>query len=162
MEAPGGVENDDVVALATPGFEGAAGDRHRPLAGDDRQRGNTDLAAELRQLLLRRRPLHIERGHQHLLAFAGLQAQRDLRGGRGLARALQPDQHDRDRRGRVEVEPIPAGRRRAAAEHLDQMIVNDLDDHLAGGDRAQHLLPGRPLAHRGDEVAHHRQGDVGL
>src|SRR5258707_14325912 len=42
------------------------------------------------------------------------------------------------------------------------MIVNDLDDHLPGSDRAQHLLPGRPLAHRGDEVAHHRQGDVGF
>jgi len=40
--------------------------------------------------------------------------------------------------------------------------MNNLDDHLAGGDGAQHLLPDCPLAHRGDEVAHHRQGDVGL
>ena len=84
----------DVVALAAPDLQRAPGDLDRALAGDDRQGGDADLAAELGQLLLRRRPLHVERGHQHLLALAVLQAQRDLGGGRRLARALQPDQHD--------------------------------------------------------------------
>ena len=59
------------------------------------RRRDADLRAERGQLLLRRRPLHVERGHQHLLALARLEAQRDLGGGRGLARALQADQHDR-------------------------------------------------------------------
>ena len=109
MEPPGGVEDDDVVAFAAPGFEGAAGDRHRPLAGDDRQGRNAGLASELRQLLLRRGALHVERGHQHFLALAVLQAQRNLGCGCRFARALQPDQHDPDRRGRVKVKaPISA------------------------------------------------------
>ena len=55
-----------------------------------------------------------------------------------------------------------AARRLAAAEHLDEMVVHDLDDHLPRRHRAQHLLADRLLAHRVDEIAHHRQRDVGL
>ena len=40
--------------------------------------------------------------------------------------------------------------------------MHDLDHHLPRGHRPQHLLPDRPLAHRGDEIAHHRQGDIGF
>ena len=66
-----------------------------------------------------------------------------------------------DRRRRVEVEPVgPA--RLAAAEHLDEVVVDDLDDHLARRDRAQHLLPDRLLAHPADEIAHDRQRDIGF
>ena len=50
----------------------------------------------------------------------------------------------------------------AAAEHLDEMIVHDLDDHLPRRHRAQHLLADRLLAHAVDEVAHHRQRDIGF
>jgi hypothetical protein len=74
--------------------------------------------------------LHVERGHQHLFALARLEAQRHLARGRRLARALQPHQHDADRWGRVQVNPVAAGRRLAAAEHIDQMVVDDLDHHL--------------------------------
>src|SRR5437868_9769128 len=42
------------------------------------------------------------------------------------------------------------------------MVVHDLDDHLPRGDRAQHLLSERPLAHRVDEIAHDRERDIGL
>ena len=51
---------------------------------------------------------------------------------------------------------------RLAAEQLDQVVVHDLDHHLTGRDALQHLLADRALAHRGDEVLDHRQGDVGL
>ena len=145
VEPAGGVEHDDVVALAcAPTCERAPGDRDRPLAGDDRQGRDADLAAELRQLLLRRRPLHVERGHQHLLALAGLEAQRDLGRGRRLARALQPDQHDR----RPAAGALRSSRRRLARAHrrpsiCDQMVVDDLDHHLARRDRAD-APPGRP------------------
>jgi hypothetical protein len=74
---------------------------------------------------------------------------------------LQPDQHDPDRRRRVEVEPA-IRRARSAAEHLDQMVVDDLDHHLRRRHRAQHLLPQRLLAHRGDKVADHRQRHIGF
>ena len=60
--------------------------------------------------------------------------------------------------GGVEVE-----RHRAlAAERLDHHVVDDLDDLLAGGDGAQHLGADGAFADLGDEVAHHRQGHVGV
>ena len=68
-------------------------------------------------------------GRHALRALA--QAIADLGAGRGLARALQADHQDDDRRDGVEVE---VGDR--AAQHLDQVIVDDLDDHLARRDRA--------------------------
>ena len=164
VEPAGGVEQHDVVALGAAHLQRAPGDRDRALAGDDRQGRDADLPAELGELLLGGRALHVEPGHQHLFPLAGLEPERDLRRGRRLAGALQPDQHDRDRRGRVEVEPAigtwPA--RLGPAEHLDEMVVDDLDDHLAGRDRAHHLLADRLLAHRGDEIAHHRQRDIGF
>ncbi len=46
MGAAGGVEQHDVVALQAGDALGAPGDRHRVLAGDDRQRVDADLAAE--------------------------------------------------------------------------------------------------------------------
>ena len=65
--------------------------------------------------------------------------------------------------GRVEVEPaLPDRRLAGAGEGLDQMVVDDLDHHLAGRDRADDILSDRLFAHRGDEVAHHRQRDIGL
>ena len=70
-----------------------------------------------------------------------------------------------DRRGRVQVDavaPSASRRRRLAAEHLDEMIVHDLDDHLPRRHRAQHLLADRLLAHRIDEIAHDRQRDIGF
>ena len=48
------------------------------------------------------------------------------------------------------------------AEHLDERVVDDLDDLLARRDRAEHLLADRLLGRLVDELADHRQGDVGL
>ena len=48
------------------------------------------------------------------------------------------------------------------AERLDQRIVDDLDDHLARRDRAQHFLADRFLGDLVDEIARDRQRDVGL
>ena len=52
--------------------------------------------------------------------------------------------------------------RAVASQHLDQVVMDDLDYHLARRYRANHILADRLLAHRGDEVAHHRQRDIGL
>ena len=48
------------------------------------------------------------------------------------------------------------------AEHLDERVVDDLDDLLARSDRAQNLLADRLLGRLVDELAHHRQRHVGL
>ena len=100
MGAPGGVEHDDVIALQARRLFGAFGDLHRRLAGDDRQSVDADLAAEHGELLLRRRTLDVERGHQHLALHPLGEALGDFRRGRRLARALQADHHDRDGRRR--------------------------------------------------------------
>ena len=157
MGAARGVEQHDVIALQPRHSLGAPGDRDRVLAQNDRQRVDADLPAQNRELLLRRRALHVERSHQHLAFVAIGKALGDLGGGRRLARALEADQHDRDRRRRVEVDRL-----RFAAERLDQRIVDDLDHHLAGLDRLDDRRADRPGAGAVDERAHDLERDVGL
>ena len=48
------------------------------------------------------------------------------------------------------------------AEHLDQLVVDDLDDLLAGRDRLDDLRADGAVAHLVGEGAHHLEGDVGL
>ena len=151
------VEHHDVVAAEPRRFERAARDLRRRLARDDRQRLDADLLAEHRELLHRGRTARVERGHQHLaLALLG-EAPRDLRRGGGFARALQADHHDGDRRRRIEVDRIGV-----RAERLDQLVVHDLDDHLARLDRLDQRDADRVLLHLVDEGAHDIERDVGF
>ena len=116
-----------------------------------------DLRAERGELLLRGGAVDVERGHHHPLRPALLEALGDLGGGGRLARALQPDHHhDRGRRD-VEVELAGIG-----AEHLDQRVVDDLDDLLPRRDRAQHVLADRLFGRLVDELARDRQRHVGF
>ncbi len=133
-DAAGGVVDDDVVAAELAGIFGAARDLQRRLSGDDRKRCDARLLAEHAELLLRGGTARVERRHQHFLAIAVRQAIGDLGGRRRFARALQADHQDADRRGGVEIDRLGVG-----AEHRDELVVDDLDDHLAGRDRAQHF-----------------------
>ena len=157
MGAPRSVEQHDVVALQTRGLLGAFRDRDRILAENDRQRGDADLLAEHGELLLRRWPLHVERRHQDPAPVAFGQALGDLGRGRRLARPLKPDQHDRDRGRRIEIDRL-----RFAAKRLDQQVVDDLDHHLAGLDRLHDRRAHRLRARAVDERAHDLEGDVGF
>ncbi len=47
-------------------------------------------------------------------------------------------------------------------QHLDQGIVDDLDDHLARRDGSQDVLADGLFLDAVDEVLDHGQGDVGL
>ena len=94
-------------------------------------------------------------GRHALRALA--QAIADLGGGRGLARALQAHHQDDDRRDGVEVE-VGDG----AAQHLDQVIVDDLDHHLARRDRADDVGADRLGPDLVDELADDGQGHVGF
>jgi hypothetical protein len=102
--------------------------------------------------------VHVERGHQHALALALLQALGDLGGGGGLAAALQADHEDR--RGRV-VDLERAGIVVAGQDVL-KLVMDDLDDLLAGRDRFRDRRAGGLLLDRLDELARHGQRDVGL
>jgi hypothetical protein len=80
-----------------------------------------------------------------------------LAGSRGFARALQTDHHDRHRRRRVKVDLL-----RVRAQRLDELVVHDLDDHLAGRDGLDDGDADRALAHLVDEGAGYIERDVGL
>ena len=86
-----------------------------------------------------------------------LEPARELAGQRRLAGALQAGEHDHRRR--LLGEPQPAG---LAAEDVDQLLVDDLDDLLGGVERARDLRALGPLLDPVDEGAHHRQRDVRL
>ena len=154
---PGGVQEDHVEALQT-------GRRHRPF-GDGRHRLalgygeglNVVLLAQQAQLLARRRPVDVKRGHHHFFALALLQAMGQFGGGGGFPAALQADHQDRRRRCRRQIQ-----RRRLGAQHLDQIVMDDLDHLLAGRDRTQDLLADGPLAHLVDEGFDHVEGDIGF
>ena len=147
-----------VVAAEGRLLLGALGDRDGVLAGDDRQGVDADLLAEDRELLHRGGAAGVERGHQDALALALLEAAGELGGGGGLARALQADHQDRRGR-RVDAEVAGLA---LAAQHVDQRVVDDLDDLLAGGDRLGDRLALGLVADLLDEVAGDRQRDVGF
>ncbi len=157
MRAPGRVEDHDVVALQPRRGFGSLGDRNRILSEDDRQGCDADLLAEHRELFLRRRTLHVERGHQHLVLVPLRQAFGDLGRSCGFARALEPDQHDRHGSRGVEIDRL-----RFRAQSLDQRIVDDLDHHLAGFDRLDDRSADRLGAGPVDKRAHDLERDVRL
>ncbi len=155
--AAGGIEQHHVVAAKFSGFQRALCDLRRLLARDDRQGRDIEVAPEHRELLHRRRAIDIERSHQHLALVAlGQPAGEFCRGG-GFAGALQADHHDRDRRHRVEVDALAVG-----SKGSDQLVMNDLHHHLAGGDRLDHGGADRLLADFFDKAPDHVERDVGF
>ena len=116
--------------------------------------GHLDLLAELLELVDRGGALQVG-GDEARLAALLAQVQRELAGGRRLARALQAGEQD-DR----ELPERETGL--ALAHQLRQLVVDDLHDLLAGRQALEDLLAERPLADGGDEVAHDREVDVRL
>ena len=159
MQPAGGVEDHHVVAGKPARLHRALGDVDRPLPLHDRQGGDVDLLAEDLELLLRRRPVDVERRHQDLLLVLLLEAARELRGRGGLTGALQPHHHQRLRRLAIEAELLLL---LVGAQHLDQLVMDDLDHLLAGGDGFQDLLADGLLPDPTDEVLDDRQRDVGF
>ena len=101
----------------------------------------------------------VERGHEHALALALLEAAGELGGGGGLAGALQADHEDRARAGesmrRWPGSPSP---RSMSIER----VVDDLDDLLAGGDGLGDGLALGLVGDGLDEVAGDGERDVGF
>ena len=132
-------------------------DRNRRLTGHDRQARDSSLVREHGELLLGGRALHVERGQERAPALLGAQPIGELGAGGGLARALQADHQDHAGRRPAQVELA-----RFAAQQIDQVVVHDLDHHLAGRDAFQDLMADRALADRADEILDDRQRHAGL
>ena len=149
------VEQHEVVAALPRRLHAGA----RDLQGGCPDRPGVDLdphlVAQLHELVDGGRTVHIG-GHQQRLASVLAQAHGQLGGGRRLAGALQPDQHH-DCRTRVEAEPMAL-----AAEHLHQLVVDDLHHLLARLDAVQDVGTQGSLPYAGDEVLHHPEVDVRL
>ena len=158
VEAACRIEQQHVDRLQLGRLQRTGGDIDRGLASDDRQSGSANLLAQHRQLLLRGRAIDVERRHQHLLAVLFLEQFGELRRSGGLARTLQADHHDHDRRKRLQIKLGGL----FAAQHLDQRIVDDLDDLLARCDRLQDRLANRLFGDIIDKAADNRQRDIGF
>src|SRR5439155_22959802 len=74
----------------------ADGERRLRRTADD---GHAELPPERLELVLRRRTVGVGGGEQRVLTLLRIPAC-ELRGGRRLARALEPDEHDHGRRMR--------------------------------------------------------------
>ena len=132
--------------------------RHRILALDDRQGIDANLHSQNRQLFHRGGAVHVERAHQHALALTLFQPPGQFGGGCGLARPLQANHQDR--RGRVV--DFQHTRVTVAGQHMDQLVMDDLDDLLARGDGFGDGLSGGFFLHGCNEIAGNGQTDISL
>ena len=117
--------------------------------------GTSRLLAQRHQLVDGRGTVRVCGDQERLAALAHDPAS-ELGRGRGLAGALQADQHH-DRRCTGHAEGAIAG-----AEHRGQLIVDDLDDLLAGVDALEDLVADRAFLDARDEVLDDLVVDVRL
>ena len=159
VEPAGGVEDEDVVAFALGLLERAPGDVDRPLAqrrsaaSARRSGGRARRAAPAPPDAARR-----ARPSAPSCARASLRRRASLAEVVVLPEPCSPTIMMTTGGTALRLKPSSA----RAAQGLDQMVVDDLHDHLRRRDRAQHLLPDRLLAHAVDEALDHRQRHVGL
>ena len=155
MEPARGVQEHHVVSVASGVLYGGFGNVHRvDLA--HLEHGNVQLPAHHLQLLDGGGAVHIAGAQQGTLALLLHQA-RQLRAVGGLACALEAHQHHH--RGRSGGD----GQLGLAAPHEGgQLLVDDLHDHLGGGEGFHHVLAHGPLGDGGDEALHHFEVHVRL
>jgi hypothetical protein len=109
------------------------------VAGDGRVHLDAGPAAEHLELVDRVRALQVRRD-QHRLVALRLEPAGQLAGQRGLTGALQAGEQDDGRRLLGELQPAAL-----AAEDVDELLVDDLDDLLAGLSAWDTSAPRRPF-----------------
>ena len=154
-QAAGGVEDDRVADLLSSGIEAAPGDGQDVRSGRGAIDGDVERFAERLELVGRGRPIRVG-GHEQRSASLFVEMPSELRGGGGLTRALQTDEHD-NRRVSGQPEGSIAGRKQR-----DQLLVDDLHDLLAGRQALEDLGPHGSFTDPGDEVLDDLEVDVGL
>ena len=154
--APRGIDDYDAGALALRLHEGSGAEIRKLLLFRGLEDGHAELLAQRAELLARGHAIWVRRDEQRLRAILA-QMEGELGGRCGLARSLEADEHDHRRWfGRHRQ------RRRAAAEDVHQLFVDDGDDLLRAAEALHHFGAERPLADGGDELADDLEVDVGF
>ena len=135
LQPPRRVQQHMGAAFATGRIHGPGRDRHHVLFTRLVHHRDVDRRPEGRQLVSCRRAIRIA-GHEQRPSTVPRQSQRQLSGRRRLPGALQTHEHDDGRRNRRFTE----FRGSLATQHIDQLVVHDLHDLLAGLDRLQDVL----------------------
>jgi len=156
-QAAGGVNQQHVEVVLARMVQRRAGDVDRLLVCRAREPLGPGLFGHGLELFDGGRAVDVARDREHFLLALLDQVLGQLGGGGGLARALQAGHQDHGRRlgGEVDVG-------HARAHGGSQLAVDDAHQHLARRERAHHLGAQGLVLDAGDEVAHHRQGHVGL
>ena len=156
MQTTCSIEHVNIITTKAGLGLGSFGNGNRVFAFDNRQCVDTDLHTKNGQLFHRGRPVGVKRGHQDALAVAILEPFCQLCGGCCFTGTLQADHQDR----RWSVVDFQRTRFAFALEDVDQRIMYDLDDLLAGGDRFGHRLTGRLFLNRFDKITSNRERNV--
>ena len=153
-ESTGGVDDDDVTAQFRSLGTSRLGNRHRT----DRLgvHGNIDLSSEGPQLLDRRRALQVGTDEERLMPLT-LQQTGEFAHRRCLTSTLEAS-HQNHGRG-LRIDRNGASR---TTEGVDQLFVNDLDDHLPRREARSDVFTHRSLTHSADEALDHTEVDVGF
>src|SRR4051812_11187129 len=157
VQAAGRVDDQHVLAVALGLVEGPARDVDRVAVRALLVDGGAGLGAHLDELVYGRRPVDVAGRKRDRGVVLLPEPARELGRRRGLARALEAGHQDHGRRPGRERQP---GRR--AAHQRGELLVDDLDDLLAGVELLGDLHPGRPLLDRVRELLDDLEVDVGL
>ena len=149
MQAAGGVDDDDVTQVVDSILDALARDLHRVLALAG-VHAHTHFGAERLQLVDSGRTVHVA-GHEQGLVVLLAQAVCQLGRSRGLARALQADEHDDVRDAARELEAMGL-----ATEELGELVHDHADDVLRRGEARKHLGPHALRLGLGDKILHHQ------
>ena len=172
-QTTGGIDDHRVVELLSGEFDGIAGHLHRVAGGLARScdglaaigldallrriDGHAGAFADHLQLRHRVRTLQIGRHQQRRVARL-LEPVAELAGQRGLTGTLKAGEHDDRRRVLCEVQrtidPL--------AEHVGELLVDDLHHLLGGVERVGHLGAQCTLTHLAGEGTHHVERHVGV
>ena len=157
VQAPGGVDDQHVLAVALGLVARPGGDLDRVGVGPALVDGRAGLVADLDELLDGGGAVDVAGGDADRGAVLLAQEARELGGGGRLARALEAGHQDHRRRPRRERQPG-----RGAAHQRRQLLVDDLDDLLAGVELLLHLGAEAALLDRGRELLDDLEVDVRL
>ena len=145
METAGCIDEHRIAQQGIGPLQGFFGDFHRRDLVSHREYGHVQLFADDFQLGDGCRTVYVPGHHQRFLpVFPQEVGQFAYRG--SLASALEPHQHDHSRRiGRhVQLALGPS-------QELDQLLMDDFYDILAGSEIGVYLLPHGPLLDLGGE-----------